>query len=196
MLLWGFPLIQESYEVLISWGSLNRPNLLPFFVHIYLKINLSCFYVVILKAQLSFKWVIVNQEASRPSESFQPPLPASDNRSITVEFLQVMWGRLECDTCTASPSVFTWDLTPECSWVDKEDKGSISAESLLWTRPAAPVPSLRRGGVLLFNQSSLPELSSSGAKVRPLLVLIKMNRRGLIGVIEAYLRLQLCRHEM
>lgn len=107
-----------------------------------------------------------------------------------------MWGWLESDTCTASHSVPKWDLTPECSSVDKEDKGSICVESLLWTRLAATAPSLRRGGVLLFNQSSLTQLSSSGAKVRPLLVLIKMNRRGLIGVIEAYLRLQLCRHEM
>lgn len=59
MLPWGYTLIQESYEVLISLGLINRPNLLPFCVHIYLKINLFCLYVTILKAQLSFKWAIV-----------------------------------------------------------------------------------------------------------------------------------------
>lgn len=129
------------------------------------------------------------------SDIFQLQLSPSDN-SITVKLLKVISGSQECVGVRLQNQCVSRFWPQNDAWLIRKVKTwPVFRVLLLWNRLPALVPSLRTG-VFFYNKSSLTCCLSSGAKVRPLLVLIKMNRQNLIEVIASYLLLQLCSHVM
>lgn len=129
---------------------------------------------------------------------FQLQLSPSDNDSITVKLLKVISGSQECVGVKLQNQCVSGFWPQNDAWLIRKVKTwPVFRVLLLWNRLSALVPSLRRG-VFFYNKSSFTRCLSSGAKVRPLLVLlvIKMNRQNLIEVIASYLLLQLCSHVM
>lgn len=124
------------------------------------------------------------------SDIFQLQLSASDNDLIAVELLKVISGSQACDSVRLH--IGFWPQN-EAWLIGKVKTWPVFHVFAMEQVSSSTIPREKR---VFYNKSSLTRCLSSGAKVRHLLVLIKMNRQNLFEVIASYLWLQLCSHVM